>query len=87
MLLGMCEELSPIDMCLVCLRHMSLVRSGHHYDTSKTLRAELLIHMLPAAQRTLKASVVSFGNAHVNKGIAQSERNSWLHRNNTAIDY
>ena len=87
MLLGMCEELSPTDMCLRHLCHTSLVCSGHHYDTSKPLRAELLIHILSTAQRALKASVVSFGNAHVNKGVLQSECNSWLHRNNTAIDY
>jgi len=73
MLLGMCGERSPTDMCLRHLRHMSLVCSGHLYDTSKPLRAELLIHMLSAAQRALRASVIPFGNGHVNKAILQSE--------------
>lgn len=79
-LLGVCEELSPINTCLRHVRHTSLACRGHHWYqwASEGWAAYSYVTCCP------KAPAVS---APVNRGRLQSECGSWLHRSNTAIDY
>lgn len=80
--LVVCEELNPINTCLRHLHHMSLVCRGHHDSTEGWIANSC--HLLPRGTEGLCGVICQ---CSLNRGRLQSECNSWLHRNNTAIDY